>query len=124
MQSRALGIARKHPPLSQQMETLAVRKRCRDWRVCWLDKLPVNFSRSTIRQGMFNPVGRTLMSMKMTRSPLTLLTIQQVAETLKISSKTVRKLIGTKALPVIRLGRSLRVDLEDLERYIASRRFA
>lgn len=53
-----------------------------------------------------------------------LLTVEQVAEVLKTSTKTARKLIARKELPVIRLGRLLRVSLEDLERYIASRRYS
>lgn len=51
-----------------------------------------------------------------------LMTLEEVAETLNISLKTLRRRIEAGALPVIRDGRLLRVHPADLERYIASRR--
>jgi excisionase family DNA binding protein len=51
-----------------------------------------------------------------------LLTIDGTAEILNSSPKTVRRLIAAKELPVIRLGRLIRIHVNDLERLIASRR--
>ncbi len=51
-----------------------------------------------------------------------LLTIEQSAEILNTSVKTVRRRIEAGELPVIRDGRILRVHPRDLERYISARR--
>ena len=56
--------------------------------------------------------------------PVRLLTLAAVAEALGCSIKTVRRRIATRELPVIRDGRLLRIDAEDLRRYLAVRRFA
>lgn len=52
-----------------------------------------------------------------------LLTVTEVAETLSISEKTVRRLIDAGELPVIKLGRLVRIDPRDLDRFIASHRY-
>ncbi len=51
-----------------------------------------------------------------------LLTIEQSAEILNTSVKTVRRRIEASELPVIRDGRIVRVHPADLERYISARR--
>ena len=51
-----------------------------------------------------------------------LLTLQDTADILNSSMKTLRRRIEEGQLPVIRDGRILRVHPRDLERYIASRR--
>ncbi len=51
-----------------------------------------------------------------------LLTLQQAAEILNISLKTLRRRIDANELPVIRDGRILRVHPNDIMRYIAGRR--
>lgn len=42
---------------------------------------------------------------------------------MKMSKRTVRRLIARHCLPVIRVGGSVRIHPTDLDRYIASRRF-
>ncbi len=51
-----------------------------------------------------------------------LLTLQQAAEILNISLKTLRRRIDANELSVIRDGRILRVHPNDIMRYIAGRR--
>ncbi len=51
-----------------------------------------------------------------------LLKLQQAAEILNISLKTLRRRIDANELPVIRDGRILRVHPNDIMRYIADRR--
>ena len=51
-----------------------------------------------------------------------LLTLEEAAETLNISLKTLRRRIAAGDLPAIQDGRILRVHPRDLEHYIASRR--
>ncbi len=51
-----------------------------------------------------------------------LLTLQQAAEILNISLKTLRRRIDANELPVIHDERIVRVHPRDLENYIASRR--
>lgn len=53
---------------------------------------------------------------------LPLFTITDVAEALRSSTKTVRRLIETGDLPHVRIGRLIRVQPTDLERFINSRR--
>ncbi|MCZ8101891.1 MAG: helix-turn-helix domain-containing protein [Burkholderiales bacterium] len=43
-----------------------------------------------------------------------LLTVNEVAEVLKVSTRTVRRMIKSKALASVRFGRSVRVLAEDL----------
>ena len=50
--------------------------------------------------------------------------IDEVAAILKVSGKTVRRMIQRGALPAHRFGRLLRVSPDDLGRYIAARREA
>ena len=52
-----------------------------------------------------------------------LLTVFQAADRLKVCVRTVRDYYGKKqALPVVRLGRAVRIDERDLEAFIATRR--
>jgi excisionase family DNA binding protein len=51
-----------------------------------------------------------------------LLLIDQVAEGLGVSSRTVRRLIARRELVACRLGRSVRVHPDDLAAYIDRRR--
>lgn len=53
-----------------------------------------------------------------------LLTVQEVADTMKVSEKTVRRLIKHGDLAAYRLGRrgQLRVKAYDLERYVEAQR--
>jgi excisionase family DNA binding protein len=55
--------------------------------------------------------------------PITkLFTIEEVAETLNVSSRTVRRLIESGALPVHRLGRLVRIAHGDLAAFLAASR--
>jgi excisionase family DNA binding protein len=49
-----------------------------------------------------------------------LLSVDDVAAVLSVSSKTVRRMIDRGALSTCRVGRLVRVQRMDLERYIAS----
>ena len=60
---------------------------------------------------------------KPTEPPNKLLTRKQVAEILDTSEKTIDRRIRSGELPVIRDHRIIRIRPEDLERYIAQRRF-
>jgi len=51
-----------------------------------------------------------------------LLTLQDSADILQVSMKTLRRRIDAGELPVIRDGRILRVHPNDLARYISARR--
>ena len=47
-----------------------------------------------------------------------LLTLQQVADRLQVSTSTVRRLVAAGRLKAVRIGRNLRVRPEDLSKYI------
>ena len=49
------------------------------------------------------------------------MTVGEVASVLRVSSMTVYRLINAGELPALRIGRSLRVRSEDLDRYLADR---
>ncbi len=51
-----------------------------------------------------------------------LLSLEETCEILGCSMKTLRRLIAAKTLPVVRLGRLIRVHPEDLTRLIAGHR--
>jgi excisionase family DNA binding protein len=51
-----------------------------------------------------------------------LLTLQQVAEYLNVSHKTVRRLVGRGALPCVRFGGVLRFQQADLVRFVSARK--
>jgi excisionase family DNA binding protein len=52
--------------------------------------------------------------------PDRLLTLQDVASYLQLSVRTVRRLIASERLAVVRLGRAIRVRPRDLEAFVAS----
>jgi excisionase family DNA binding protein len=56
------------------------------------------------------------------RPVIKLFTIEEVAETLNVSSRTVRRLIESGALPVHRLGRLVRIADGDLVTFLAASR--
>jgi excisionase family DNA binding protein len=49
------------------------------------------------------------------------LTVQEVAEILRVSSMTVYRLIKSNDLPAVRVGRSFRVRDVDVDAYLGSR---
>ncbi len=49
------------------------------------------------------------------------LTVQEVAEQLRVSSMTVYRLIKSGEIPAVRVGRSFRVREADVDRYLESR---
>jgi len=53
-----------------------------------------------------------------------LLTVKEIGAVLKVNDRTVRREISAKKLPCIRIGRSIRVSRQDLDRYIAANRYA
>ncbi len=54
------------------------------------------------------------------RFPQLLLTIDQLAESLNLSAKTVYRLTKDQGLPAIRFGRSVRYRLPDVENWLKS----
>ena len=69
--------------------------------------LPTFPERSTMAQP---PIG--------TKSPARLLTPAEAASFLSISTKTLKRLVATGALPAVRVSRSMRFDLRALEQYV------
>jgi excisionase family DNA binding protein len=53
-----------------------------------------------------------------------LLTIEEVAECLRVSKTSVYRLVERRELPFCRVGRTLRFTRKDLETYLAARRVA
>lgn len=51
-----------------------------------------------------------------------LLTLSEVAALLKVSQRTVRRLVAAHRLPCVRVGRVLRFDTADLFRFVEARR--
>ena len=51
-----------------------------------------------------------------------LLTIQEVADRLRVNEKTVRRWIDTQELPAFKLGRQWRISEQDLRRFLQMRR--
>lgn len=49
------------------------------------------------------------------------LTVAEVAEELRVSSMTVYRLIKSEQLPATRVGKSLRIRVDDVERFLAGR---
>lgn len=49
------------------------------------------------------------------------LTVQEVAEQLRVSSMTVYRLIKSGEIPAVRVGRSFRVREPDVDRYLEAR---
>jgi excisionase family DNA binding protein len=61
-------------------------------------------------------------SSRTTGTVIKLFTIEEVAETLNVSSRTVRRHIESGALPVHRLGRLVRIADGDLATFLAASR--
>jgi excisionase family DNA binding protein len=57
-------------------------------------------------------------SKQMTQPSRLVYTISEAAEALALGMRTVQRLIARGELPVIRTGRSVRVRVEDLERWV------
>lgn len=53
-----------------------------------------------------------------------LLTLREVAELLRVSEKSVRRLVAYRRLPCVRIGRALRFQSSDVLRWISARREA
>ncbi|MGH9028186.1 MAG: helix-turn-helix domain-containing protein [Acidimicrobiales bacterium] len=49
------------------------------------------------------------------------LTVREVADTLRVSSMTVYRLINSGGLPAVRVGKSFRLLEDDVNRYLADR---
>jgi excisionase family DNA binding protein len=49
------------------------------------------------------------------------LTVAEVADELRVSSMTVYRLIKSEQLPATRVGKSLRIRVDDVERFLAGR---
>lgn len=56
--------------------------------------------------------------MTKTKAPMTLLTVEEAADHLKVDSKTVYRLINDKELKAAAIGRVYRIDLRDLEEFL------
>jgi excisionase family DNA binding protein len=52
-------------------------------------------------------------------TPIRFMTVSEVATSLRVSTMTVYRLINGGDLPAARIGRSFRVQTEDLEQYVA-----
>lgn len=50
-----------------------------------------------------------------------LLTLKQVADRLQVSMSTVNRRVASGEIPIVRLGRNIRVRPEDLDAYIETR---
>jgi excisionase family DNA binding protein len=50
-----------------------------------------------------------------------LLTLTEVATLLKLNERTIRRMISTRRLPCVRIGRQLRFDPEALSRWLQAR---
>ena len=53
-------------------------------------------------------------------SDTVLLTVREVAETMNTCEKTVRRRISSRQLHAYKIGRSVRISLQDLRAYLAS----
>jgi excisionase family DNA binding protein len=53
-----------------------------------------------------------------------LLSVREAADALHLHVSTVRRIIRAGGLPVVRLGRAIRVHPRDLEKFVDERRFA
>ncbi len=58
------------------------------------------------------------------RSPARLLTIPEAAEQLSVSVRNIRHQIYLRRLPIVKVGRLVRIDERDLERFIERGRVA
>ena len=54
---------------------------------------------------------------------IALLTVREVAESMRVSTMTVYRLIRAGAIPAIRVGKHFRIRTRDLERYLEVQTF-
>ncbi|MBI5836500.1 MAG: helix-turn-helix domain-containing protein [Candidatus Eisenbacteria bacterium] len=54
--------------------------------------------------------------------PQRLLTIPEIADLLQLSGRTIRRLVASRRLPCVRLGRQLRFDPADVVRFVTARK--
>ena len=54
---------------------------------------------------------------------IALLTVREVAESMRVSTMTVYRLIRAGAIPAIRVGKHFRIRTRDLERYLEIQTF-
>ena len=54
--------------------------------------------------------------------PLSLLTLDELAAHLRLSQRTIRRLVAARRLPCIRFGRQLRFDPADVFRFVSARK--
>jgi excisionase family DNA binding protein len=52
-----------------------------------------------------------------------LLTVREVADSMRVSTMTVYRLIRSGALPAIRVGKHFRIRVRDLDQYLAAQTF-
>ena len=64
-------------------------------------------------------VGSTALAQGLSKARF--LTVQEVANVMRVSSMTVYRLIKAGELPAVRVGRSFRVSEPDVDAYLASR---
>ncbi len=81
-----------------------------------------NHAGSAPHKGDAAPERRATPPRPTTACRLRLLTVNEVAELLQVSSKTVRRWIERQELRTHRLGRQLRVSEEDLAAFLGQRR--
>ncbi len=62
------------------------------------------------------------MAAAVTSSPL--LTVAETAETLRVSERTVRRLISAGAVPALRVGTQIRIDADELRAWLHRGRVA
>ena len=53
---------------------------------------------------------------------VSLLTVPQAAAALAVSERTVRSMIAAGALPIVRVGRAIRIHSDDLRAFVEERR--
>src|SRR5919108_147993 len=93
-------------------------RRSRPWSACWRAR-----PRASICIGWLTPIARNPPMNDERRQPFSrLLLIDQVAEALGVSMKTVYRLIARRELVACRLGRSVRVHPDDLTDYVDRQR--
>ena len=51
-------------------------------------------------------------------TPSPLLTVAEAAEALRVSTRTVRRLVSAGSLPALRVGVSVRIDRDELHRWL------
>jgi excisionase family DNA binding protein len=82
----------------------------------------MNFSRSSSTTGRARPAG-SARALRAGDGPRTIFfTITEVAQSLRVCPRTVRRWIDSKALPAHQLGRLVRISQADLAAFLAAHR--